>query len=37
MNENNQCGQTMAKLLPTDCIKEEKNVPSWKDFNIQIE
>ena len=24
MNENNQCGQTMTKPLPTDFIKEEK-------------
>ena len=33
MDENNQYGQAMTKLLPYGCIKRQKEVPTLSDFN----
>ena len=33
MDEGNQYGQAMAKLLPYGCIKKEKEVPTLNQLN----
>ena len=37
MDENKQYGYAMIERLPTNCIKRQKNVPSWKNFDILLE
>ena len=36
LDENNQYGNGMTKLLPTDCIKDSDDI-SWKTFNFLLE
>ena len=36
LDENNQYGHGMTKLLPTGCIKDNPNI-SWKTFNMLLE
>ena len=35
LNENNQYGHGMTKLLPTGCIKDNDDI-SWEAFNIFV-
>ena len=36
LDENNQYGNAMTKLLPTGCIKDDKGI-SWETFNFLLE
>ena len=36
LDENNQYGNGMTKLLPTDCINDSDDI-SWKTFNFLLE
>ena len=36
LDQNNQYGNGMAKLLPTGCIKDDNDL-SWERFNILLE
>ena len=36
LDENNQYGNAMTKPLPTDCIKNDKDI-SWETFNFLLE
>ena len=36
LDENNQYGNGMTKSLPTDCIKDHKDI-SWETFNCLLE
>ena len=36
LDENNQYGYGMTKLLPTGCIKENLDV-SWRTYNLLLE
>ena len=36
LNENNQYGNAMTKLLPTGCIKDDEDI-SWETFNFLLE
>ena len=36
LDENNQYGNGMTKLLLTDCIKDDSNI-SWQTFNNLLE
>ena len=37
MDENNQHGYAMTKRLPTCYVKRQKNVLSWKTFDMFLE
>ena len=37
MDENNQHGYAMTKPLPTCYVKRQKNVLSWKTFDMFLE
>lgn len=36
LGENNQYSCTMTKPLPTSCNKQQKKVPTWKEFNLML-
>ena len=36
LDENNQYGYAMTRPLPTSCIKPQKKVPTWKQFNLML-
>ena len=37
LDENNQHGYAMTKLLPTSFFKKQRGIPSLKEFNQMIE
>ena len=37
MGENNQYGQAMARSLPYDCVKKQKDIPSFLEFNAILD
>ena len=36
LDENNQYSYPMTKSLPTGCNKQQKKVPTWKEFNSML-
>ena len=37
LGENNQYNYPMTKPLPTSCNKQQKKVPTWKEFNLMLQ
>ena len=37
IDENNQCGNAMAKPLPTGCIKRCKKIPTEREFDLIVQ